>query len=137
MNVLFVCVQNAGRSQMAETLFRRSAGVEHEARSAGSSPAAHVHPEVVTAMRELGVDLADRIPHGLERADAEWADVVVTMGCGDACPYIPGKRYLDWELEDPAGKGLAETRAIRDEISARVDGLLESLASAEAGDRQR
>jgi arsenate reductase len=78
-------------------------------------------------MRELGVDLADRIPHLLERADAEWADVVVTMGCGDACPYIPGKRYLDWELDDPAGKGLSETRAIRDEIASRIDGLLPEL----------
>jgi arsenate reductase len=127
VNVLFVCVQNAGRSQMAEALFRRLAGDEHEVRSAGSAPAAHVHPEVVDAMRELGVDLADRIPHLLERADAEWADVVVTMGCGDACPYIPGKRYLDWELDDPAGKGLSETRAIRDEIASRIDGLLPEL----------
>jgi arsenate reductase len=127
VNVLFVCVQNAGRSQMAEALFRRLAGDEHEVRSAGSAPAAHVHPEVVDAMRELGVDLADRIPHLLERADAEWADVVVTMGCGDACPYIPGKRYLDWELDDPAGKGLPETRAIRDEIASRIEGLLPEL----------
>ena len=137
MNVLFVCVQNAGRSQMAEALFRHGAGTVHEARSAGSSPAAFVHPEVVVAMRELGIEVADRIPHRLERADAEWADVVVTMGCGDACPYIPGKRYLDWELDDPAGKGLAETRAIRDEISARVDDLLESLSTVKAGDGRR
>ena len=127
MNVLFVCVQNAGRSQMAEALFRRGAGDVHEARSAGSSPAAHVHPEVVSAMSELGVDIAGRIPHRLERSDAEWADVVVTMGCGDACPYIPGKRYLDWELDDPAGKGLDETRAIRDEIAGRVEALLAEL----------
>lgn len=127
MNVLFVCVQNAGRSQMAEALFRRAAGDEHAPRSAGSSPAAHVHPEVVGAMSELGVDIAGRIPHRLERSDAEWADVVVTMGCGDACPYIPGKRYLDWELDDPAGKGPNETRAIRDEIAARVGALLADL----------
>ena len=127
MNVLFVCVQNAGRSQMAEALFRRGAGDVHEARSAGSSPAAHVHPEVVSAMSELGVDIAGSIPHRLERSDAEWADVVVTMGCGDACPYIPGKRYLDWELDDPAGKGLDETRAIRDEIAGRVEALLAEL----------
>ena len=127
MNVLFVCVQNAGRSQMAEALFRRVAGDIHKARSAGSSPAAQVHPEVVSAMSELGLDLDGRTPHRLERDDAEWADVVVTMGCGDACPYIPGKRYLDWELEDPAGKGLAETRAIRDEIAVRVDALLADL----------
>ena len=127
MNVLFVCVQNAGRSQMAEALFRRAAGGGHTARSAGSSPAAHVHPEVVDAMRELGVDLASRIPHRLERSNAEWADVAVTMGCGDACPYIPGKRYLDWELDDPAGKGLDETRAIRNQIAERVDALLAEL----------
>jgi arsenate reductase (thioredoxin) len=127
VNVLFVCVQNAGRSQMAEALFRRVAGDTHGARSAGSNPAAHVHPEVVSAMSELGVDVAGRIPHRLERSDAEWADVVVTMGCGDACPYIPGKRYLDWELDDPADKGLDETRAIRDEIALRVDALLAEL----------
>jgi arsenate reductase (thioredoxin) len=123
VNVLFVCVQNAGRSQMAEALLRLAAGGAHEARSAGSAPAAHVHPEVVEAMRELGVDLAARTPRRLERADAEWADVVVTMGCGDACPVVPGTRYVDWELDDPAGRGLAETRAIRDEIAARVEQL--------------
>lgn len=132
MNVLFVCVQNAGRSQMAEALFLRAAAGAHEARSAGSAPAAHVHPEVVEAMLELGVDLADRIPHGLERADAEWADVVVTLGCGDACPFIPRKRYLDWELDDPAGKSLAETRAIREEIAARVEVLLVEMEEQEA-----
>ncbi len=124
--VLFVCVQNAGRSQMAETLFRRAAGERHEARSAGSSPAAHVHPEVVALMPEL----AGRVPHKLERADAEWADVVVTMGCGDACPFIPGKRYVDWELEDPAGKGAEQMRRIRDEIERRVTLLLDELAIA-------
>jgi arsenate reductase len=136
MNVLFVCVQNAGRSQMAEALFRRLAGSAHEARSAGSSPADHVHPEVAEVMRELDVELADRVPHRLERADAEWADVVVTMGCGDACPYIPGKRYLDWELDDPAGKSTAETRAIRDEIASRIEGLLsEAVEDTTDGDR--
>ena len=82
-------------------------------------------------MRELGVDLADRVPHQLERADAEWADVVVTMGCGDACPYIPGKRYIDWELDDPAGKSLDATRAIRDQIAARVEQLLIELGEKE------
>ena len=127
MNVLFVCVHNAGRSQMAEALFRLAASARHEARSAGSDPAASVHPEVVEAMRELGVDLSGRVPHRLELADAEWADLVVTMGCGDACPVIPGKRYTDWELEDPAGKGLAATRAIRDEIAARIERLLSEL----------
>ncbi len=125
-NVLFVCVQNAGRSQMAEALFRRVAGERHQARSAGTSPAARVHPEVVALMPEL----ADRVPRKLERADAEWADVVVTMGCGDACPYIPGKRYVDWELEDPAGKNAEETRRIRDEIDRRVKSLADELAIA-------
>ena len=127
MNVLFVCVQNAGRSQMAEALFRRAAAGAHEARSAGSAPAAHVHPEVVQVMRELGLDLAERVPRRLERAEAEWADLVVTMGCGDACPVVPGTRYLDWELDDPHGKGADETRAIRDEIGARVEALLADL----------
>jgi len=88
-------------------------------------------------MRELGVDLADRTPHRLERTDAEWADVVVTMGCGDACPYIPGKRYLDWELDDPAGKSLAETRTIRDEIASRIERLLPGLDDTEATDDGR
>jgi arsenate reductase len=125
-NVLFVCVQNAGRSQMAEALFTRAAGEHHHARSAGSSPAAHVHPEVARLMPEL----ADRVPRKLERADAEWADVVVTMGCGDACPYIPGKRYIDWDLEDPAGKHAEATRRIRDEIARRVTLLLDELAIA-------
>ena len=111
---------------MAEALFRRAAGDRHEARSAGSSPAAHVHPEVVTLMPEL----AGRVPHKLERADAEWADVVVTMGCGDACPYIAGKRYVDWELDDPAGKSVEETRRIRDEIERRVNSLVDELALA-------
>lgn len=127
MNVLFVCVQNAGRSQMAEALFRLAVAGRYEARSAGSNPAANVHPEVVDAMRELGVDLAERTPRCLERSDAEWADVVVTMGCGDACPVILGKRYIDWELEDPAGKSLGEVRGIRDEIAARIERLLSEL----------
>jgi arsenate reductase len=118
--VLFVCVQNAGRSQMAEALYERLGGT---ARSAGTQPAERVHPEVVEAMREVGIDLNGRVPHGLSRDDVEWADVVVTMGCGDSCPYIPGKTYVDWELDDPAGKGLDEVRAIRDEIERRVASL--------------
>ena len=117
MNVLFVCVQNAGRSQMAQALYESRGG---SARSAGSKPAEHVHPEVVEAMREKAVDLTGRTPRGLDRTDVEWADVVVTMGCGDACPYIPGKRYVDWELEDPAGKSLDDVRAVRDEIERRI-----------------
>jgi arsenate reductase len=127
VNVLFVCVQNAGRSQMAEALFRRHGGAAHEARSAGSAPALFVHEPVVEVMRELQVDLAGRIPRRLEHQDAEWADVVVTMGCGDACPYIPGKRYVDWQIDDQAGSGLDETRAIRDEISKRIATLLADL----------
>jgi arsenate reductase (thioredoxin) len=125
--VLFVCRQNAGRSQMSEALFALAADGRHAARSAGSTPAEHVHPGVVEAMRELGVDLAGRVPHGLTQEDAEWADVVVTMGCGDACPYIPGKRYVDWELTDPAGKPLDEVRKIRDDISVRIAGLVQEL----------
>ncbi len=130
--VLFVCIQNAGRSQMSEALFSIVAAGRHEARSAGSAPAKRVHPEVVEAMRERGVDLSARIPHGLDRADAEWADVVVTMGCWDACPYVPGKRYLDWDLPDPARRPLDEVRAIRDEIAARVEGLVRELDAAAA-----
>ena len=124
MKVLFVCVQNAGRSQMAEALFMRASGGGHEARSAGSHPAAQVHPEVVEVMLELGLDLTGRVPRRLEREDAEWADVVVTMGCGDACPIVPGKRYIDWELPDPGGRPLDQVRAVRDEIQRRVDDLL-------------
>jgi len=126
-HVLFVCIQNAGRSQMAQALFERAAP-GHAARSAGSRPAAHVHPEVVDAMGELGIDFSGRTPHRLDDADMRWADVVVTMGCGDACPVYPGKRYLDWELPDPAGKGLDEVRVIRDEIDRRVQLLLAELA---------
>ena len=127
MNVLFVCLGNAGRSQMSEALFSRAAAGIHEARSAGTQPAAAVHPEVVEAMRELGIDLSARVPRRLELADAEWADVVVTMGCGDACPVILGKRYIDWDLEDPKDKGLERVREIRDEIAARIEQLLEEL----------
>jgi arsenate reductase (thioredoxin) len=112
---------------MAEALFERAADGRHEARSAGTDPAERVHPEVVTAMRELGVDLAGRVPRRLERDDAEWADVVVTMGCGDECPYVPGKRYVDWELDDPAGRPLEDVRRIRDEIARRVDELVADL----------
>ena len=125
--VLFVCVQNAGRSQMAEALFERAANGRHEARSAGTQPAGAVHPEVVEAMRELGIELEGRVPRRLERDDAEWADVVVTMGCGDACPYVPGKRYVDWELPDPAGQGLQAVRRIRDEVESRVRSLVDEL----------
>ncbi|MFL5899879.1 MAG: low molecular weight phosphatase family protein [Solirubrobacterales bacterium] len=125
--VLFVCLHNAGRSQMSEALFMRVVAGCHEARSAGTTPGERVHPEVVEAMRELGVDLADRTPRKLTAADTEWADLVVTMGCGDECPYIPGKRYLDWELKDPKGRPIEEVRATREEIERRVVELLDEL----------
>lgn len=127
MNVLFVCVENAGRSQMAQAFMERAASGRHEARSAGTTPAARVHPEVADAMAEVGLDVSNRRPRGLERADAEWADLVVTMGCGDACPVVPGVRYVDWELEDPGGREADEVRAIRDEIARRVDALVLEL----------
>ncbi len=116
-NVLFVCVQNAGRSQIAQAFFEQRGG---SARSAGSEPAEHVHAEVAEAMREVGLDIGGRSPRKLDRADVEWADVVVTMGCGDACPVIPGKRYVDWELPDPHDAGADQVRSIRDEIARRV-----------------
>jgi arsenate reductase (thioredoxin) len=125
--VLFVCLHNAGRSQMSEALFSRAAGSSHEARSAGTTPGDRVHPEVVEAMAELGIDLLTRVPRKLGREDAEWADVVVTMGCGDECPYIPGKRYLDWELPDPKGRPIEEVRTTRDEIEQRVVELVDEL----------
>jgi arsenate reductase (thioredoxin) len=127
VKVLFVCVENAGRSQMAQAFLERAGGGRHEARSAGTAPAAHIHPEVAEAMAEAGLDVSGRRPRPLERADAEWADVVVTMGCGDACPVVPGARYVDWELDDPRGRGKAEVRAIRDEVARRVDLLVLEL----------
>jgi arsenate reductase (thioredoxin) len=126
-NVLFVCIQNAGRSQMAQALFSRAAGGRHETRSAGSRPAGHVHPPVVEAMRELGIDVAANVPHRLDQDDMQWADLVVTMGCGDECPYIPGTRYIDWELDDPAGRPLDEVRGVRDDIERRVEALVREL----------
>jgi protein-tyrosine-phosphatase len=124
---LFVCLHNAGRSQMSQALFERAAEGRHRALSAGTTPADRVHPEVVEVMREVGVELADREPKLLTRELAEQADVVVTMGCGDECPYIPGRRYLDWDLEDPKGRPLDEVRATRDDIDRRVRQLLEEL----------
>ncbi len=122
MNVLFLCVGNAGRSQMAQAFLEHGG---HEVRSAGSRAETQLHPEVVEAMHELGIDLSGRQPRQLEpEPDAAWADVVVTMGCGDACPYIPGKRYVDWELEDPAGRPLEAVRRIRDDIRGRVEALV-------------
>lgn len=130
--VLFVCRQNAGRSQMSQALFARAAAGRHEALSAGTTPAQHVHPEVVEVMRELDVDLSGQTPQLLTLELAERADVVVTMGCGDACPYVPGKRYVDWELTDPSGLPLDEVRRIRDDIDARVRRLVEDLDATPA-----
>jgi len=126
-NVLFVCLHNAGRSQMSAALFERAAAGRHHARSAGTQPAQHVHAVVVDAMRELGIDLGDRVPRRLDDDLARWADVVVTMGCGDSCPVIPGRRYVDWDLTDPAGRPIEEVRAIRDDIAARVEALTDEL----------
>ncbi len=127
--VLFVCLHNAGRSQMSAALFDRAAHGHHHALSAGSiaDPEGHVHPKVVEVMRELDIDLSDRRPQRLTRKLAEEADVVVTMGCGDTCPYIPGKRYIDWELPDPKGRPLEEVRATRENIAQRVGKLVAEL----------
>ncbi|MBI5105515.1 MAG: arsenate reductase ArsC [Solirubrobacterales bacterium] len=131
-HVLFVCLHNAGRSQMSRALFDAAAEGRHTSESAGSvaEPGGRVHPEVVTVMRELGVDLADRRPQRLTHELAQRADVVVTMGCGDSCPYIPGKRYVDWDLTDPKGRPVEEVRAIRDDIAARVRELVAELDAA-------
>jgi arsenate reductase len=125
--VLFVCLENAGRSQMSEALFAQAAGGRHEARSAGTRPGDRVHPEVVAAMRELGIDLSGRRPQRLTDELARWADVVVTMGCGDECPFIPGKRYLDWDLPDPKRLPVDQVRVIRDEIADRTRALAAEL----------
>jgi len=126
-NALFVCLHNAGRSQMSQALFERAAQGRHSARSAGTTPGDRVHPEVVEVMNELGIDLSEKTPKGLTTADAEWADVVVTMGCGDKCPYIPGKRYIDWDLPDPKGQPIEAVRATRDEIERRIGELVGEL----------
>jgi len=126
-SVLFVCVHNAGRSQMAAALMNDLSQGSVEVRSAGSEPAAQVNPAVVEVMAEIGIDIAAGQPRLLTYTDVKAADVVITMGCGDACPYQPGKRYEDWDLEDPAGKGVDAIRPIRDEIQRRVEILLEEL----------
>jgi protein-tyrosine-phosphatase len=125
--VLFVCLHNAGRSQMSEALFERAAAGRHRALSAGTTPAERVHPEVVEVMAEIGIDLTDRTPRRLTTELAEQADVVVTMGCGDACPYVPGTRYIDWDLPDPKGRPVEEVRATREEIARRVEALVREL----------
>jgi len=125
-NVLFVCVANSGRSVLAERLFRRHAGDRHAARSAGSAPGTATHPVVLEAMREVGIDAADHVPHRLDDDDVQWADVVVAT-CDDACPVIPGKRYVSWHLGDPKGRPLDEVRELRDEIESRVEELVAEL----------
>jgi arsenate reductase (thioredoxin) len=127
--VLFLCVHNAGRSQMAAALMARRARGGVVVHSAGTDPARHLNPAVVEAMAEAGVDITAQRPRPLTDKDVEGADVIVTMGCGDSCPVYPGKRYLDWALPDPAGQGIEEVRAIRDEIDRLVRSLVDELAT--------
>ena len=131
--VLFVCVHNAGRSQMAAGLLNELAGDRITVRSAGSEPADEINPVAVEVMAELGIDMSRELPKPLTNESVEVSDVVITMGCGDACPFYPGKRYVDWELEDPAGKDLDTVRAIRDEIGRRVRNLVEELGQPGTG----
>ncbi|WP_407566030.1 arsenate reductase ArsC [Streptomyces sp. 184] len=137
-SVLFVCVHNAGRSQMAAAWLTHLAGDRVEVRSAGSAPADAVNPAVVEAMREAGIDIAHEQPKVLTADAVQASDVVITMGCGDACPVFPGKTYLDWKLDDPAGQGVAAVRPIRDEIRGRVEALIAGIAGIAAeGDTER
>ena len=126
-SVLFVCVHNAGRSQMAAAWLTKLAGDKVEVRSAGSAPADSINPAVVEAMLEVGIDISHEMPKVLTTTAVEQSDVVITMGCGDACPFFPGKRYLDWQLTDPAGQGVAAIRPIRDEIKELVEDLITTL----------
>ena len=126
-SVLFVCVHNAGRSQMAAGWLRELAGDRVEVRSAGSRPADQINPVAVQAMREVGIDITAEQPKVLTTAAVQGSDVVITMGCGDACPFFPGKRYEDWKLDDPAGQGIEAVRPIRDDIKARIEALLGEL----------
>ena len=125
--VLFVCLHNAGRSQMSQALFQRAAAGRHTALSAGTTPGDRVHPAVIEVMREIGIDLSDRTPQLLTPQLADQADIVITMGCGDQCPVIPGKRYLDWDLPDPKDRPLDEVRATREAIAERVRALVADL----------
>lgn len=126
-SVLFVCVHNAGRSQMAAAYLNHLAGEWVEVRSAGSAPADSINPAVVEAMLEEGIDISSESPKVLTNSAVESSDVVITMGCGDACPFYPGKRYLDWKLDDPAGQGVAAVRPIRDQIKSLVKELIDTL----------
>jgi protein-tyrosine-phosphatase len=134
--VLFVCVHNAGRSQMAAGFTRALSGDRVEVFSAGSEPGDHINPVAVTAMAEVGIDITGTVPQLLTTERVRESDVVITMGCGDACPIFPGKRYEDWELTDPAGRGLEEVRPIRDEIRARVEALLAELLPGPSAQRR-
>jgi len=127
--VLFVCVANSGRSVMAERLFRRAADGRHEGRSAGSQPGERAHPVVIDALKEVGIDASDHVPHGLNDEAIDWADVVVAT-CDDACPVVPGKHYVSWQLPDPKARPLEEVRTIRDEIAQRVEQLVNELDAA-------
>jgi arsenate reductase len=127
VNVVFVCLHNAGRSQMSQALFEQAAAGRHQGRSAGTTPSDRLHPEVVAVMAELGIDVSQRTPQPLTDELARWADVMVTMGCGDQCPYIPGKRYIDWDLADPKGRPLDEVRTTRNDIARRVNALVGEL----------
>ncbi|MFJ6250583.1 MULTISPECIES: arsenate reductase ArsC [unclassified Streptomyces] len=131
-SVLFVCVHNAGRSQMAAGFLRHLAGSRVEVRSAGSLPGDQVNPAAVAAMAELGIDISDQQPKVLTVEAAQASDYIITMGCGDACPYFPGKTYLDWVLEDPAGQGVDAVRPIRDEIKTLIEGLIAEIDSKNA-----
>ena len=126
-SVLFVCVHNAGRSQMAAAFLTHLAGDKVEVRSAGSAPADSINPAVVEALKEVGIDISHEQPKVLTTSAVEQSDVVITMGCGDACPFFPGKRYLDWVLEDPAGQGVADVRPIREQIRKLVEELIPTL----------
>ncbi|MCX4633587.1 arsenate reductase ArsC [Streptomyces sp. RPA4-5] len=130
-SVLFVCVHNAGRSQMAAAFLTHLAGARVQVRSAGSAPAETVHPSVVAAMAEVGIDISAETPKVLTVAAVQASDVVITMGCGDSCPVFPGKRYLDWQLPDPAGQGIEAVRPIRNKIEERVRGLIDEIATAD------
>ena len=135
-SVLFVCVHNAGRSQMAAAWLSRLSGGHVEVRSAGSDPGDQVNPAAVAVMAEVGIDMSAEVPKVLTTEAVKESDVVITMGCGDECPYFPGKRYEDWVLEDPAGKGVESVRPIRDDIKGRIEGLITELLPARHADTQ-
>ncbi len=135
-SVLFVCIHNAGRSQMAAGFLTHLAGDRVEVRSAGSMPGDQVNPSAVAAMAELGIDISDQRPKVLTTEAVQASDYVITMGCGDACPYFPGKKYLDWKLDDPAGQGVEAVRPIRDEIKGLIEGLIAEIDAKTASSQE-